>query len=641
MNDSSIIKNWHRDSQWSDLKPLSVEERIALHAKTFANWDTEHDGPAPIWIPTVSETESTNLSALMKQTGHQDLESLQRWWQNSPDEFWDVVAFNQFELFADKPKKALEFEDPREPTWFPGARLNIANACLSELTAILGNPAIKYATADGQINELSYGELREKVQIFAARIRDAGFEPGDRLAIVMPMNMESVVIYLGILYSGCAAVSIADSFAAGEIAKRLRISEAKGAFYCDAYQRAGKTISLGKNVSAARDICETEGQTVDLFSDSHQWPAVDPLPEAHIAEPERIVNVLFSSGTTGDPKAIPWDQTTPIKCAVDGYYHHDIKPEDVVVWPTNLGWMMGPWLIFATLMNGGTIGLFEDAPTGEAFGKFVQDAKTTMLGVVPALVRHWKQTKCMESFDWSSIKCFSSTGEASNEQDMIYLSALAGFRPIIEYCGGTEIGGGYLSSTMVQPNVPATFSTVAVGNRFVILDDDGQPTDEGELYLVPPSIGLSRKLLNRDHFETYYADVPDSEIPLRRHGDRMQRLPGGYFRACGRMDDTMNPGGIKVGSAEIETIINGIDGIDESAVIAVSENGTGPDQLVAYVVSKDKIDFETVIKAINVEIRKQLNPLIRVSAIRTIEKLPRTASNKIMRRELRAMDSEK
>ena len=167
-----------------------------------------------------------------------------------------------------------------------------------------------------------------------------------------------------------------------------------------------------------------------MFADDYSWPDVESLEAPFVGEADHIVNVLFSSGTTGDPKAIPWDQTTPIKCATDGKYHHDIKIGDVVVWPTNLGWMMGPWLIFATLINGGTIGLFEDAPTGEGFGKFVHDAKTTMLGVVPALVRHWKKTKCMEVFDWSSIRCFSSTGEASNEKDMTYLSALAGFRPV-------------------------------------------------------------------------------------------------------------------------------------------------------------------------------------------------------------------
>ena len=636
MNQPSIIETWKRVSQWSNLQPMSVNERIALHEETFADWNRERFGPPPIWFPTEEDIKASNIHSLMERTGHESLDSLRSWWQNWPDEFWSLATLQMQNLFTVRPRCTLQCDDRRDPTWFPGAQLNVVEAC--NHVRFEGQVAIKYGGADGDLHELSYDQLFEQVRLYAARIRDAGFEPGDRIAIVMPMDTVSVTVYLAILFVGCAAVSIADSFAAGEIAKRLRISEAKAVLYCESYQRAGKTIDLGSNVKAAKQICADEGQHVQLFSDGHQWPEVSPMDNPFIGGPEHIINVLFSSGTTGDPKAIPWDQTTPIKCGIDGMLHHDIKVGDVVVWPTNLGWMMGPWLIFATLINGGTIGLFEDAPTGEAFGKFVQDAQTTMLGVVPALVRHWKKTKCMESLDWSSIRCFSSTGEASNENDMTYLSALAGFRPIIEYCGGTEIGGGYISSTMIQPNVPATFSTAAVGNHFVILDDNGQPTDEGELYLVPPSIGLSRNLLNRDHFETYYVDVPRSELPLRRHGDRMQMLPGGYYRACGRMDDTMNPGGIKVGSAEIETIINGIDRISESAVIAVSENGTGPDQLIAFVVSSEELNEDEVIKSINAEIRKELNPLIRISAIRSVEKLPRTASNKIMRRKLRAQE---
>ncbi|QEG23198.1 AMP-binding protein [Mariniblastus fucicola] len=637
MSKRAIIEKWRSVSDWKQLRQLSVAERIALHAATFAEWDAEHDGPAPIWFPTDQAIAASNLTDFLIQTNHSDFQSLKTWWQNSPSEFWKAAIETLNVAFREPPVSILEFDDPRDPTWLPKARLNIVESCFQ---ADDSATALRFGGADGQIESMTYGELYAQVQLVAAHLRDAGFEPGDRLAIVMPMDSTSVVTYLAILYAGCAAVSIADSFAPSEIAKRIRISQAKGVFYCESYQRAGKTIALGENVTAAKQICESEGQLVRLFSDRYPWPDVAPLESPHIGAPDDVINVLFSSGTTGDPKAIPWDQTTPIKCAADGRFHQDIRTGDVVVWPTNLGWMMGPWLIFATLINGATIGLFEDAPTGEAFGKFVQDAKTTMLGVVPALVRHWKNTKCMEAFDWSAIRCFSSTGEASNAVDMTYLSALAGFKPIIEYCGGTEIGGGYISSTVIQPNVPGTFSTVAVGNRFVLLDEEGQPTKEGELFLVPPSIGLSRKLLNRDHFETYYAGVPDHELPLRRHGDRLQQLPGGYFRACGRTDDTMNPGGIKVGSAEIESIINGVSGIQESAVIAVSDQGTGPDQLVAFLVGDSSLESESKLKEINLAIRQNLNPLIRIARVRVLDKLPRTASNKIMRRNLRKLEAD-
>ena len=126
----------------------------------------------------------------------------------------------------------------------------------------------------------------------------------------------------------------------------------------------------------------------------------------------------------------------------------------------------------------------------EEFGKFVQEANVNMLGVVPTIVKAWRLFKCMEQFDWSNIKVFSSTGETSQVDDMFYLSSLAQMRPVIEYCGGTEIGGGYVTSTVVQPNAPATFSTPALGLDLEILDEDYNPADSGELFVVPPSIGF-------------------------------------------------------------------------------------------------------------------------------------------------------
>jgi len=140
----------------------------------------------------------------------------------------------------------------------------------------------------------------------------------------------------------------------------------------------------------------------------------------------------------------------------------------VVCWPTNLGWMMGPWLVFAALINKASIGLYYGAPLDVGFGTFVQEAKVTMLGVVPSIVKHWKASGCMEGLDWSPIKCFSSTGEVSNPTEMTYLMQLAGGKPVIEYCGGTEIGGGYVTSTVVQDNYPSTFSTQALGTEFVL-----------------------------------------------------------------------------------------------------------------------------------------------------------------------------
>ena len=172
-------------------------------------------------------------------------------------------------------------------------------------------------------------------------------------------------------------------------------------------------------------------------------------------DPDRVTNVLFSSGTTGDPKAIPWTQLTPVKAAMDGHFHHDIHPGDVVAWPTNLGWMMGPWLIYASLVNGAAMALHDDAPTGRDFADFVAEAGVTVLGVVPSLVAAWRSGGVLdpdaeEPVDWTGLRLLSSTGEASNPDDMRWLMGAAGGKPVIEYCGGTEIGGGYITGTVLH-----------------------------------------------------------------------------------------------------------------------------------------------------------------------------------------------
>ena len=299
--------------------------------------------------------------------------------------------------------------------------------------------------------------------------------------------------------------------------------------------------------------------------------------------------------------------------------------------------MMGPWLIFASLINKATVALYYGAPMGIEFGSFVQDAEVNMLGVVPSIVRQWKNTGTMEAFDWSKINCFSSTGEASNPEEMKYLMQLGNNKPIIEYCGGTEIGGGYVTSTVVQPNIASTFSTQALGGEFILLDENNKASNKGEMFLIPPIMGLSNSLLNRDHYKVYYEGIPTyMGKVLRKHGDELVKLENGYYKAQGRADDAMNLGGIKVSSIQIEEVINKLDFVKESAAIAVSPSDGGPSQLVLYIVGRASgFSEEEKLKGAKNIIRERLNPLFKVEKLVEIDQLPRTASGKVMRRTLR------
>lgn len=621
--------------------PLALHQ--LLYESTFSDWDTK--GIAPAWFPSDEQIQFTNIAAVMEQLQISSYRELHSWSVQNRAQFWELMIEKLSICFSQKYTEIINLSDIESEKWLNGASFNIAESCFQ---APKDNIAIAFQPEGGSLSFWTYGELNILTNRVANGLIEAGFKIGDRIAIAMPMTAESVAIYLGIIKAGCTVVSIADSFAANEIATRIRLSNAKAIFTQDYILRAGKNLPLYTKIADANAPkaivifidnyselqLRQEDLTWDDFLSSQEY--FDPIP----CNPSDYTNILFSSGTTGDPKAIPWTQTTPIKCAVDGHLHQDIHPGDVVAWSTNLGWMMGPWLIFASLINQATIALYYGTPTERAFGQFVQNAGVNILGLVPSLVNIWKTTNCMQGLDWSAIKAFSSTGECSNPQDMLFLMSLAGYKPIIEYCGGTEIGGAYITGTVVQPCAPATFTTPALGLDLVILDEDGQLAEQGEAFIIPPSIGLSSELLNKDHHQVYFADTPTLPAtlsPLRRHGDQIEKLPNSYYRAQGRVDDTMNLGGIKVSSTEIERVLNVVEGIRETAAIAISPLDGGPSQLVIYAVGSAMLTekLEELKSKLQRAIAQNLNPLFKISAIVIVESLPRTASNKVMRRVLR------
>lgn len=639
-------------------QPFLLHQR--LYETTFADWDRDL-GPPPAWIPSAEYIQTTNIAALMQELDIYSYSDLHSWSICDRGSFWEIMIQRLGIRLRQPYTQLVDLSQGLEyPQWLVNAQLNIVESCFQ---APENATAIVVQSEDSTLTSWTYKELEILTNRVANGLVALGFQPGDAIAVDLPMTVESVAIYLGIIKAGCVVVSIADSFAAAEIATRLRIAKAKAIFTQDCLRRCGKQLPLYSKVVEAQAplaivLSHHASSAIDLRSGDLTWEdflSSSDTFDAVLAQPAAYTNILFSSGTTGDPKAIPWTQTTPIKCAVDGHLHHDIHPGDVVVWSTNLGWMMGPWLIYASLINRATIALYNGAPTTRAYGQFIQDARVTMLGVVPSLVNAWKATNCMQGLDWSAIKAFSSTGECSNPRDMLFLMSLAGYKPIIEYCGGTEIGGAYITGTLVQPCIPATFTTPTLGLDFVILDADDRPANSGEGFIIPPSIGLSTELLNQDHHRVYFKDTPNWEksgargqepvvvsqssgfSSLRRHGDYVERLPNGYYRMGGRVDDAMNLGGIKVSPADIEQAINRVEGIHETAAIALAPPEGGPSQLIIYaVVAAHTETTQADLKAaMQTAIAQYLNPLFKIRDLVMVDALPRTASNKVMRRVLR------
>ncbi|XP_024519246.1 probable acyl-activating enzyme 18, peroxisomal isoform X1 [Selaginella moellendorffii] len=674
-----------------------------MYYSIYKNWDELQCGPPPYWFPSLEIARSTSIGQLLEARGNEllgnkahvdPIASFTNFYKFSvqhPEIFWSI-AFEKLSLhFSVEPKQMVDSSDSSRPAgkWLPGAVLNVAHCCLLPKPSIGKTDdriAIKWRDEGGDDlppSTMKLWELRHHVSRVAFSLQAAGFQRGDRIAIDMPMHIHAVIIYLAIILAGCVVVSIADSFVSSEIAARLAISKAKGIFTQDVIVRGGKAIPLYSRVLGAKPpkavVLPSDGKSVrvpirnqdvsweEFFANGNgtnryretienlgalslrficrsgdEFPAVQ-LPV------ESWTNILFSSGTTAEPKAIPWNQTTPMRCAADSWAHFDLQAGDIYCWPTNLGWMVGPYIISACLLSGATMALYNGSPLGRSFGRFVQDARVTILGTVPSMVKTWKKVNCMDSLDWSSIRSFGTTGEASSIDDDLWLSARAWYKPILECCGGTELGSAFLHGSLLQPQAFAAFSTPSLTAAFVLLDDSGRPYPDdqpcsGEIALFPKLLGASYTLLNADHHKVYFEGMPViNGIQLRRHGDVFERIAGGFYKAKGRADDTMNLGGIKVSSVEIERVCNTAhSSVLETAAIAMPQGkGGGPDNLIVAAVLKGALppgeNHPEMLKRIFLKaLHDNLNPLFKVHAVVLRPEFPRTASNKIMRRVLRA-----
>ncbi|KAG6587638.1 putative acyl-activating enzyme 17, peroxisomal, partial [Cucurbita argyrosperma subsp. sororia] len=644
---TDIIRSYGNGSPetWCHIskRVLSPDLPFSFHQMMYYGCYKHYGSDPPAWMPELESAVFTNVGQLLERRGKEFLgsnyrdpitsfSSFQEFSVSNPEVYWKAVLDDMHITFSKPPKCILQMNDSPDcqspcpgGQWLPGAVFNPAKDCLSlNENRSLDDAAVIWRDEgcdNMPVKRLTLRELRTEAWLVAHALNSLGFEKGTAIAIDMPMNVTSVVIYLAIVLAGHVVVSIADSFAAREISTRVNISKAKAIFTQDLIIRGDKSIHLYSRVVDAQSPLaiviptRSTGLSMKLRDGDISWHAflerVKDLKGVEFAAVEQsaesFTNILFSSGTTGEPKAIPWTLVTPLKAAADAWCHMDIHKGDVVAWPTNLGWMMGPWLVYASLLNKASLALYDGSPLGSGFVKFVQDAKVTMLGVVPSIVRSWKSTNCTSGYDWSSIRCFSSTGEASTVDECLWLMGRAGYKPVIEICGGTEIGGGFVAGSLLQAQALSAFSTPGMGCSLFILGNDGFPLPQnmpgiGELALGPFLFGASSTLLNADHYDVYFKGMPRwNGMVLRRHGDVFERSPRGYYRAHGRADDTMNLGGIKVSSVEIERICNSVDeSILETAAIG-----------------------------------KNLNPLFKVHRVVPYPSLPRTATNKVMRRILR------
>ncbi|MCC7309391.1 MAG: AMP-binding protein [Acidobacteria bacterium] len=558
----------------------------------------------------------------------------------------------------------------------PAAGLNITTMCLDrwQTDEMKDQPAVIWEgeEEDSPSVTISYEKLKYEVDSVANGLRRDGFAAGDAIGIHLPMIKEAVVMLLAINRIGAIAVPVFSGYGVEAIASRMNAVEAKGLVTCDKFPRRGKdfdslsvaneAVGLSPSIQLAyavrRHAIDEFDDSIDLdprFRDFYQLSGTTSIPnKVELTSAEDPLIILYTSGTTGKPKGIAHTHASfPIKAAQDMAFGTDVGKGTRICWYTDLGWMMGPWLIYGALINGATICIYDgapDHPTPDRMWEFCAKHNVEVLGISPTLVRSLAAAEERNSdgssrfppfkrHDLSSLRILASTGEPWNPGPWWWLFEKVGNSklPIVNYSGGTEIAGGILMGNPILPIKPCSFPAPCPGMDVDIFDETGKPVERGhvgELVIKQPWVGMARGFWEekKRYLDAYWRRFEGIWV----HGDWAMEDEDGSWYILGRSDDTLKVAGKRVGPAEVESILVSHDDVIEAAVIGVPDELKGTAMVAFCVVSEPgaiATGLEVELKAL---VAKEMGKPLAPSAIYAVPALPKTRNAKVMRRVIRS-----
>jgi acetyl-CoA synthetase len=612
-----------------------------------------------VWRSDPELIAQSNLRRFMDQHGLASLDELQQRSTTDLLWFWDAVLRDLDIRFRHPYSRVLDLSKGKPwAQWCVGGVMNIVDNCLDKYAATPteAKPAIQWEDEAGQTRSLTYAELRLQVNCMANALRALGFSKGDSVGVFMPMTPEIVVAMLAIIKIGGIFLPLFSGFGPQAIVSRL--GEAKALFTADASVRRGKLCPMKAvaDEAAARlpelrhiIVLKRTGTQIPWNSTrDHWWHELmakardDTHTEPTTAEDPLMI--IYTSGTTGSPKgAVHTHCGFPIKAAQDMKQGLDLHADEILFWITDMGWMMGPWLVFGTLLLGATMMLYDGAPDWPGPNRvwsLVERHKVTALGISPSLVRSLVPfgEEPVRKHDLRSLRKFASTGEPWNPDPWLWLfhTVGRGRLPIINYSGGTEISGGILMGNVLTPMKPCAFAGPLPGMAADVVNERGEPVrgKVGELIIRQPWIGMTRGFW-RDpdrYLDAYWSSFPDVWV----HGDWAAIDDDGLWYILGRSDDTIKIAGKRLGPAEVESVLVSHPSIIEAAAIGVPDESKG-EALACFCVLKPGVTPADNLRAeLKDRISRELGKPMTPKEIRFIRELPKTRNAKVMRRIVRA-----
>ena len=612
----------------------------------------------PVWSPSTSEFERSRLRRFLERTGCQTLPELRARAAQDPAWYWKAVVSDLGIRWQRPPSTVLDLSRGLPwATFFPDAQYNH----VADLLARWGTsdrPALLWEGDDGATAVLTYRDLSSLVPRVAGALAELGVTAGDRVGIFLPMLPETALVTLALGWLGTIAVPIFSGFGPEAVAVRLQDAEATLLVTADAFSRRGQLVRLKEIADRALAQCPTvrrvlvvrrSGTDIPWTTNRDHWwherlAAVSAPPAATLTDATSPYMLIYTSGTTGRPKGTVHVQAGfPIKAAHDLAYCFDVQTDDRVLWLTDLGWMMGPWLIQGTLLLGATAVLYEgtpDWPTADRLWQLVARHRITVLGLTPTVVRALmaRNAAPQERHDLSSLRAFGSTGEPWNPTPWWWLFETVGARllPIINYSGGTEIGGGIVGCTTIEPQAPCAFTGPVPGMAADVVDETGRSVRGrvGELVVRQPWVGMTAGFW-RDpdrYLATYWSRWPHLWV----HGDWALVDDSGFWYILGRSDDTLKIAGKRMGPAEVESVAVAHPAVQEAAAIGIPDPVKGETLVVFCILRRGSEPSEKLAREIQDRIGRELGKPLRPQRVHFVSDLPRTRNAKIMRRVVRA-----
>lgn len=615
-----------------------------------------------VFEPSAELANKSNIKRFMNNNAISDYAELIKRSADDIEWYWDAVNKDlNIEWFRPY-RKVLDVSNGKPwAKWFVDGKCNIAYNCVDRHIKTWRKDKLAYIWEgeNGSKRELTYSDLYVMINKLANALKMLGIGKGDVIGIYMPMIPEAIVSMLACSKIGAVHSVVFSGFSAPALATRLNDAGVKLLITADGYYRRGKLIDLKKDADDALKssptvrkaiVCRYAGTDVPWDSSRDIW--YDELIReqssecnCEVMDSEDPLFILHTSGTTGRPKGTLHVQGSfTVFAAQQTAYLIDLKDDDVLFWPADIGWITGQtWTVYGSLVLGGTAVIYDgapDYPEPDRWFRIIEDYGVTIFGASPTAIRLFMKydEKLVKQRRLDTLRILASTGEPLNPEEWLWFFENVGNSrcPIMNLSGGTEIGGAIVSPLPIMPLKPSTVGGPVPAFDVDVLDESGKSIRSAAGYLVirKPWPGMTRGLWKdpERYIETYWSTYND----IWFHGDWALVDSDGFWYLQGRVDDVIKVAGHRIGSGEMESVLASHPAVAEAAAIGVPHEIKG-ETIVVYVVLKHGYSAQESIKEeLKSHVVERIGKIARPEDVKFVKDLPRTRTGKIVRRLIRA-----